>query len=148
MEGGLPTTVPLSAITQPSTLLTAVLQQFSRKQSVDFSLLSLTCQLDPPSPPPPGSLLLSGLSVVGATWESSSRTLGDLGPQSPTLSPLPPLLLTPSAEAPAPGLYPCPVFRTPSRRGPDNLAMVVHLPVVGPLHSWVEGGVAIIIQKV
>ena len=147
VSSGLPASVPLSAVTQPDTLLTAILQEFARANSIDFSLLSLHCTIDPPSSPPPGSLLLSGLSVVGALWDSSSSCLVDLGPKSPTLSKLPPILLVPSADPPASSVYPCPVFRTPDRRGPSNLAMVINIPVPDSPTLWVERGVALVIQS-
>ena len=142
-----PASVPLSAVTQPDTLLTAIMQEFARGHNIDFSLLSLHCTIDPPSPPPPGSLLLSGLSVVGALWDSSSSSLADLGPKSPTLSKLPPVLLVPSAEPPPSKFYSCPVFRTPDRRGSSNLAMVIDIPVTDSPSLWIERGVAFVIQS-
>ena len=147
VSNGLPASVPLSAVTQPDTLLTAVMQEFARANSIDFSLLSLHCTIDPPSSPPPGSLLLSGLSVVGALWDSSSSCLADLGPKSATLSKLPPVLLVPSADPPSSNVYSCPVFRTPDRRGSSNLAMVINIPVPDSPTLWVERGVALVIQS-
>ena len=144
---GLPANVPLSAITQPTTLLTAIVQEFARANSIDFSLLSLHCTIDPPSSPPSGSLLLSGLSVVGALWDSASSCLVDLGPKSPTLSKLPPVLLVPSVDPPSASVYSCPVFRTPDRRGASNLAMVIDIPVPDSPNLWVERGVAFVIQS-
>ena len=58
-----------------------------------------------------------------------------------------PILLTPVDQCPDPGLYPCPVFRTAERGGAANLALVLHLPITGPVSTWVERGVALTIEK-
>ena len=58
-----------------------------------------------------------------------------------------PILLTPVDQCPDPGLYPCPVFRTAERSGAANLALVLHLPITGPVSTWVERGVALTIEK-
>ena len=60
---------------------------------------------------------------------------------------MPPVLLRPSQEVPAPALYECPVFRTSRRGGGDNLAMVINLPIAGPKETWIERGVALTIEK-
>lgn len=60
---------------------------------------------------------------------------------------MPPIILRPSCAPPDPALFPCPVFRTGERGGSGNLAMVLHLPITGSPATWVERGVALIIQK-
>ena len=60
---------------------------------------------------------------------------------------MPPVLLRPSQEVPAPALYECPVCRTSRRGGGDNLAMVINLPIAGPKETWIERGVALTIEK-
>ena len=60
---------------------------------------------------------------------------------------MPPVLMSPCDQAPDPGLYPCPVFRTRERGGSGNLAMVMHLPITGPVTAWIERGVALSIEK-
>ena len=56
-------------------------------------------------------------------------------------------MLTPTLTAPSEDLYPCPVFRTRERGGRNNLAMIIHLPISGSVQTWIERGVALVIEN-
>ena len=60
---------------------------------------------------------------------------------------MPPVLIRPSQEVPDETLYQCPVFRTITRGGGENLAMVIDLPIAGPKETWIERGVALTIEQ-
>ena len=142
------------------------LQDYSRTNNKDFSDLHFETRIVTEESPEiaPGSILIPDLNIIGARWDDDSGSLCDLHPDSPTINRqdslfqsdelllisllrMPPVLLSPCDHAPDPSLYPCPVFRTSERGGRGNLAMVLPLPIPGPVTGWIERGVALSIEK-
>ena len=93
-------------------------------------------------------ILVRGLFLVGATWDSARNLLAE-APRDEIYCAMPVLRLVPVVEDEMEGLetYECPVFQNTERSGDDNyLEINLELPTEDPPEKWVLRGVALLNQ--
>lgn len=126
VAGGPPPVHWLSGVFFPQALLTAVLQNHSRRRGLPIDSLSFDFAYvtDPAlssgagiTAPPAQGVFLRGLFLEGARFDLPSGALAESHPKQ-LFTPLPVVHLTPvQGRVPRPGVYRCPVYRTLLRFG-------------------------------
>ena len=111
--------------------------------------------------PPPFSVLIGGIYLEGARWDSKSKLLSESLPKIHH-DPLPLIRLCPkkkpvetgSGESVKKNIYFCPIYRTQARSGmllptghSTNYIFMIELPIDKPPEHWINRGVAGIAQK-
>ncbi|XP_051780645.1 dynein axonemal heavy chain 6-like [Erpetoichthys calabaricus] len=182
----LPRSFWISGFFSPQGFLTAVLQNYARQNGLSMDSVSFTCQVmssennshseegkadqsltasapKAPSPPEDG-VLLFGLYLSGAQWDSVSQTLKELQPHQQHC-PFPEIHFLPfqvsnenssfalSGEGSKEMHYECPVYQTSKRTGnlsstglSTNFVTSLNLPTKAPATQWIRRGTALLCQ--
>jgi hypothetical protein len=138
--------------------LTGVLSAHARKHEVpidaiafDFVALDAAAAERAQRVPAEDGVHVHGLYLDGASWDGAAGQLADPRPRE-LFAQAPALLFVPRPldEIRRADVYPCPFYRTPSRRGQlsttgnsTNYVMNVALPTDKPVAFWVKRGVAL-----
>lgn len=142
----------VSAFYFPQGFMTAVLQQYSRKNLIPID--SLVFQTTVTDEPREFSVIIYGLYLEGCGWNVERGQLQESNPGE-LFQEMPGLRLTPVAfDQYAPqNVYECPVYKTTERRGElsttghsTNFVLSVHLTSLKPENYWTNMGVALILQ--
>ena len=173
---GLPRSVWLGGLGTPAALITAVMQQASRRLGAALDELVLECDvLSRRSPsdvagPPRSGILVHGVQLEGARWDAAVGALAEPGgpvaassgsaydqagggttaglavPSGVSLLPVLHVRAIRGEEAATRGYYACPVY-TSASRGVANLAFVMLLRSLDPPVKWTMRGVCGVITS-
>lgn len=144
VDKGIPPVFWISGFYFPQAFLTGTLQNYARKHgvpidTVDFNFIYLEQQWEELNERPVDGVLIRGLFLEGARWDSTIQGLNDSLPkQLYTSMPVMHLLPEQFRKEPKEGIYRCPVYKTLARRGTlsttghsTNFIMWIELPSGG-----------------
>ena len=165
IEKGVPTVFWISGFYFPQAFLTGSLQNFARKYrfpidtvSFDFNMLEISWE--EVEDKPDDGVLIRGLYLEGARWDTETRSLTDSLPkQLYTELPVMHLLPKQNRAEKTSNIYRCPVYKILSRRGvlsttghstnfimwielPSNRTNIINNENKADQEEWIKAGVA------
>lgn len=147
----LPSAIWLGGLFNPQSLLTAIMQQMSRKNEWPLDRMMLSVEVtrkltrEELTGPPRDGAYIHSLCMEGARWDIQAGVLAEAKPKE-LVAALPIVFIkaVPVDKADTRGTYACPVYKTKSR-GPTYV-WTFNLKTKAKPAKWVLGGVAIILQ--
>ncbi|VDL18993.1 unnamed protein product [Hymenolepis diminuta] len=147
----LPSAIWLGGLFNPQSLLTAIMQQMSRKNEWPLDRMMLSVEVtrkltrEELTGPPRDGAYIHSLCMEGARWDVQAGVLAEAKPKE-LVAPLPIVFIkaVPVDKADTRGTYACPVYKTKSR-GPTYV-WTFNVKTKAKPAKWVLGGVAIILQ--
>jgi dynein heavy chain len=123
IDNGIPASFWISGFFFPQGFLTAILQNYARKNqmpidTVSFSVAYLDDEVESLTEKPSLGAYTYGLFFEGARWDKDTHVMQDPRPKE-LFSPMPVIHKIPEQfrETPQSGIYRCPVYKILSRRG-------------------------------
>lgn len=154
---GQPESFWLSAFFFPQGFMTASLQTYARKTQTPIDALKFRTHVRNYGPDdiqevPEDGVNMHGLFIEGARWEPNKLCLEDSLPRQP-IDAFPVIWLEPVdvGEAIEQGCYPCPLYKTSTRRGElsttghsTNFVLFLYVPTELQPEYWIRRGTALL----